>query len=83
MLGATLERGQKRRRRTMPQQHSRLYPWYVGIAIIAVFEAIFAYLFFAATPSCASPIPQLFVLLLIVLPVIYLTLMYLALKSQP
>ncbi len=67
----------------MAQQHSRLYPWYVGIAIIVVFEAIFASLFFAANPSCASPIPQLFVLLLIVLPVVYPTLMYLALKSQP
>jgi hypothetical protein len=43
----------------------------------------FAYLFFAHSPSCASPIPQLFVLLLVVLPVVYLTLMYLALRSQP
>lgn len=67
----------------MPQQHSRFYPWYVGIAIIAAFEVSFAYLFFAHSPSCASPIPQLFVLLLVVLPVVYLTLMYLALKSQP
>ncbi len=67
----------------MPQQHSRLYPWFIGVVIIVVFEAIFASLFFAATSPCASPIPQLFVLLLIVLPVVYLTLMYLALKSQP
>jgi hypothetical protein len=62
---------------------SRLFPWYVGIGIIAAFEAIIAYLFFSASAPCGSPMPQLFVLLLIVLPVVYLSLMYLALKSQP
>jgi len=67
----------------MPMQHSRLYPWYIGVAIIAVFEAIFAYLFFFNAPPCAAPIPQLFFLLLFVLPIVYLTLMFLALKSQP
>jgi hypothetical protein len=64
-------------------QKSRLFPWYVGIAIIAAFEAIIAYLFFSASPTCAAPIPQFFVLLLIVLPAVYLTLMFLALRSQP
>jgi hypothetical protein len=39
------------------------------------------FLFFTA-PACAAPIPQLFFLLLIVLPVVYLGLMYLTLKSQ-
>lgn len=67
----------------MPQQHSRLYPWYIGTAIIVAFEVIFGYLLFSAASPCASPIPQLFVLLLIVLPVVYLALMYLALISQP
>ena len=67
----------------MPQQHSRLYPWYIGIGIIVAFELVIGYLFFAETAPCASPIPQLFVLLLIVLPVVYLTLMFLALRSQP
>ncbi len=67
----------------MPMQHSRLYPWYIGIAIIAVFEAIIAYLFFFNSPPCATPIPQLFFLLLFVLPIVYLALMFLALKSQP
>jgi uncharacterized membrane protein len=64
-------------------QRSRLYPWYIGIAVIVVFELIIGYLFFTASSPCAAPIPQLFVLLLIVLPVVYLTLMFLALKSQP
>ena len=67
----------------MPQQRSQLYPWYIGIAIIVAFEALFAYMFFASPTPCAVPAPQLFVLLLIVLPAIYLALMYLALKSQP
>jgi uncharacterized membrane protein YhdT len=67
----------------MPHQHSRLYPWYIGVGIIVVFEAVFAYLFYFATSPCASPIPQFFALLLLVLPIVYLTLMYLALKSQP
>jgi hypothetical protein len=67
----------------MPTRHSRLFPWYVGIAIIIPFELMVAYLFFASSSPCASPIPQFFVLLLIVLPALYLTLMYLALKSQP
>jgi hypothetical protein len=67
----------------MPAQHSRLYPWYVGIAIIVAFELIIGYLFFAASAPCASPIPQLFLLLLVVLPAVYLTLMFLALRSQP
>lgn len=64
-------------------QRSRLFPWYVGIAIIVAFEIIFAYLFYATAAPCATPIPQLFTLLLIVLPAVYLTLMYLTLKSQP
>lgn len=67
----------------MPAQHSRLYPWYIGIAIIAMFEAIIGYLFFFNSTPCATPIPQLFFLLLLVLPIVYLTLMFLALKSQP
>lgn len=63
----------------MPHQHSRFYPWYIGIAIIVAFEAIIGYLFFATSSPCASPIPQL----LVVLPAVYLTLMYMALRSQP
>jgi hypothetical protein len=68
---------------TMPMQRSRLYPWYLGIVIIVAFEAIIAYLFFTTSPVCTAPIPQFFTLLLIVLPAVYLTLMYLALRSQP
>lgn len=64
----------------MAVQHSRLYPWYVGIAIVAGFELVAASLFFG--PACRTPaIPQLFVL--VVLPVIYLALMFMALRGQP
>lgn len=64
----------------MAVQHSRLYPWYVGIAVIAVFEVVVASLFFG--PACRAPaIPQL--MILVVLPVIYLVLMFMAFRSQP
>jgi hypothetical protein len=64
----------------MPAQHSRLYPWYVGVAVIAVFELVVASLFFG--PACQAPaIPQ--ILILVVLPLVYLTLMFMALRSQP
>lgn len=67
----------------MLKQHSRLFPWYVGIAIIVAFEAIVAYMFFNSASPCSSSTPPIFLALLVVLPVIYLALMFLALKSQP
>jgi hypothetical protein len=67
----------------MAARHSQLFPWYVGIAIIVAFEAIIAYLFFSTGSPCTASTPPLFLGLLIVLPVIYLALMYLTLKSQP
>jgi len=67
----------------MPTRHSQLFPWYVGIAIIVVFEAIFGFLFFAGPTPCGPQVAPIFIVLLIVLPVVYLVLMYLALKSQP
>ena len=64
----------------MPKQHSRLYPWYIGTGVIIAFELVVGTLFFG--PACRAPaIPQIMVL--VVLPVVYLTLMFLALKSQP
>jgi len=67
----------------MATKHSQLFPWYVGIAIIVTFEAIIGYLFYAGPSPCAAPASPIFMVLLIALPVIYLLLMYLALKSQP
>ncbi len=69
----------------MPTKHSRLFPWYVGISVIAIFEVVVGYLFLGPSSSCvaAAPAPQvLFTILLIVLPGVYLALMFLALRSQ-
>jgi hypothetical protein len=64
----------------MSAQHSRLYPWYIGVGIIVAFELVVGSLFFG--PACRVPaIPQ--ILVLIVLPVIYLALMFMAFRSQP
>jgi hypothetical protein len=64
----------------MPKQHSRLYPWYIGVAVIVAFELFVGFMFFG--PACRVPaIPQ--ILVLVVLPVIYLALMFMALRSQP
>ena len=68
----------------MTKPHSQLFPWYVGIAIIAAFEAIIGYLFFLGpAASCGPQVTPIFVVLLLLLPIIYLALMFLALKSQP
>lgn len=64
----------------MAGKHSRLYPWYIGVAIIIAFELVAASLAFG--PSCRAPaVAQ--ILILVVLPVIYLALMFMALRSQP
>jgi hypothetical protein len=56
-----------------------LLPWYIGIAIILLVDVYVGYLMFA-TDCPAPPVPRLFVLVLI--PGVYLVLMYLTLKSQ-
>ena len=70
-----------------PAKHNRLMPWYIGIGIVAIGDAIMGYLFFIRTCSVHGATPGIGVFLLAmvygVLPLIYLTLMYLALKSQP
>lgn len=67
----------------MQQTRSRLFPWYIGIAIIVIFELAIFLQFFSSSSSCTPTESSLFVGLLIVLPVVYLALMYLALRSQP
>ena len=64
----------------------RLRPWFIGIAIVVVTDIICAYLFLART--CTAGVPAnivviLLVLVFVVLPAIYLALMYLTLKKQP
>jgi hypothetical protein len=67
----------------MAAKHSQLFPWYVGIVVIVAFEAMFGFQFFAGPPTCGPQAGPIFIALLIVLPAVYLVLMYLALKSQP
>ena len=56
-----------------------LTPWIIGLIIIAAVDAYVAYLFYAT--DCQAPgIAQM--LVVVVVPVVYLALMYLTLKSQ-
>lgn len=61
-------------------KRNRLLPWYIGMALVLISVGIVAWQMYA-TGCCAPPIA--IVLVLVALPVIYLTLMYLTLKSQP
>ncbi len=65
----------------MPQAKKRnvLLPWFIGVAIVALAVLWLAYQIFSQ--ACEAPgLAQAIVL--IVLPVVYLALMYLTLKSQ-
>jgi len=58
---------------------NRLLPWYIGIAIVFVAVIYVGYLMFAG--GCPAPtIVELGIL--IVIPVVYLVLMYLTFTSQ-
>jgi hypothetical protein len=62
------------------QRRNPLLPWFIGLAIIAIVEIYIGYLFFGA--ACEAPgIAQFMVL--VAIPAVYLTLMYLTLKRQP
>jgi hypothetical protein len=64
---------------------NRLTPWFVGIAMVAITDLIAAFAFVTQICPCgAAPDVAviLFVLVFLALPVVYLALMYLALKSQ-
>jgi hypothetical protein len=62
------------------KRYNVLLPWYIGLAIIVVVDAYVGYLFYA-TRCQATGLAQ--VLVLIVVPAVYLVLMYLTLKSSP
>jgi hypothetical protein len=57
-----------------------LRPWIIGLIIIVLSDIYIGYLFYAT--QCQAPAVAQF-LVLIVVPVVYLALMYLTLKSQP
>lgn len=66
----------------MLEAHKRnpLRSWYIGLVLIIFSVSAVAWQMYA-TECCAPPIA--IALVLVAIPVIYLTLMYLALKSQP
>ena len=65
----------------MPEvvRRNRLLPWYIGIAIVILGELYVAYQMFYV--GCQAP-AMLMLAVLIVIPVVYLTLMYTTFISQ-
>lgn len=59
---------------------NRLLPWYIGLIIIAAVDIYIGYQFYA-TQCQATGLAQS--LVLVVVPGVYLVLMYLTFKSQP
>lgn len=60
-------------------RRNRLLPWYIGIAIIIAAEIIVGYQMFYV--GCPAPV-LLELAMLVVIPVVYLVLMYLTFVSQ-
>jgi hypothetical protein len=58
---------------------NRLLPWYIGIAIVVLGELYIAYEMFVV--GCPAPV-MLELAILIIIPLVYLTLMYLTFVSQ-
>ena len=64
---------------TIPEKRNRLLPWYIGLIVIAIADYIVATQLFSN--ACQAPT---FVSLgvVVVIPTVYLVLMYLTLTSQ-
>lgn len=62
-----------------PAKRNPLFPWFIGLAIIVVIDIFVAYQFFA--PQYRASIAAE-VIVLVVVPAVYLALMYLTFKSQ-
>ena len=60
-------------------KRNRLLPWYIGIAIVLLGEIYIAYEMFYV--GCPAPV-LLELAMLVVIPVVYLVLMYLTFVSQ-
>ncbi len=61
------------------QDHNPLTPWYIGLTIIVLSNLIFLY--YIMTHECGIP-NGIIIGLLVLLPAIYLALMYKTFKSQ-
>lgn len=57
-----------------------LLPWFIGLGIIIPADIYIGYQFLAT--ACSAPVIAQ-ALVVVVVPVVYLTLMYLTFKSQP
>lgn len=57
-----------------------LISWYIGLVAVIVAVATVGWQMYVT--NCAAP-PAAIAIVLVIIPVIYLTLMYLTLKSQP
>lgn len=62
-----------------PKRRNALLPWFIGLAVIVAADLWIAYRMFS-TACPASGLAQ--VLVLVVIPAVYLALMYLTLRSQ-
>ena len=63
----------------MPLQRNRLMPWYVGLAVIIVAVSFIGYEMLIT--QCQAP-SLVQAMILLVIPTVYLVLMYLTLSSQ-
>ncbi len=63
----------------MPWQRNRLMPWYVGLAVIIVAVSFIGYEMLIT--QCQAP-SLVQAMILLVIPTVYLVLMYLTLSSQ-
>jgi hypothetical protein len=56
-----------------------LTPWYIGVVFLLIIDAVFLY--YVMSRSCEIPSPIVFGIMVII-PGLYLALMYLAFRSQ-
>lgn len=57
-----------------------LMPWFIGLLIVFAADLYVAYIFFSG--QCQAPVIAQ-ILVVVIIPVVYLGLMYLTFKSQP
>ena len=62
------------------EHRNPLKPWFIGLVIVLVADLYVAYIFFSG--QCQAPVIAQ-AIVVVVLPVVYLVLMYLTFKSQP
>jgi len=62
-----------------PQRRNRMLPWYIGLAIVVVADLWVAYQMYCT--ACEAP-GFVQALVVIVIPVVYLVLMFITFKSQ-